>query len=162
PARHPAHAHGLVHRDVKPSNVLLDRRDHVYLADFGLSRRLADQGVGGDHGLSLGTPAYVAPEQVRGEPVDGRADVYALGCLLYECLTGEQPFRRESELAVVYAHLVEVPPKPSARRAELGEGIDRVIERAMAKSPGDRYSTCEELVEAARAELGLSAVTALP
>src|ERR1044071_7193155 len=77
-----AHACGLVHRDVKPSNVLLDEREHVYLTDFGLTRRLADLGIPGEHGLSLGTPAYVAPEQIVGEEVDGRADLYSLACLL--------------------------------------------------------------------------------
>src|SRR5262249_49331660 len=85
-----AHAQGLVHRDVKPSNVLLDQTGHAYLADFGLTRRLDDQSSGapGDE-RSIGTPAYLAPEQLMGRPVDGRADVYSLGCLLYECLTGE-------------------------------------------------------------------------
>ena len=108
-----AHERGLVHRDVKPSNVLLDQNEHVYLADFGLSRRLADRGVPGEAGLSVGTPAYVAPEQIEGRDVDGRADQYALGCLLYECLTGQPPFARESELAVLWAHMQEPPPKAS-------------------------------------------------
>src|SRR5204863_2702948 len=89
-----AHARGLVHRDVKPSNVLLDLNEHVYLADFGLSRRLEDEGALAGAGRSVGTPAYLAPEQIEGQAVDGRADVYALGCLLFECLTGEPPFGR--------------------------------------------------------------------
>ncbi len=88
-----AHRRGLVHRDVKPSNVLLDENEHVYLADFGLSRRLADPGAPGGGRFSVGTPAYAAPEQIEGGAVDGRADVYSLGCLLYECLSGEAPFR---------------------------------------------------------------------
>ena len=79
-----AHAKGLVHRDVKPSNVLLDETDHSYLADFGLTRRLDEQGGRVGDNRSLGTPAYLAPEQIEGGPVDGRADVYSLGCLLYE------------------------------------------------------------------------------
>ena len=83
-----AHAKGLVHRDVKPSNVLLDAGEHVYLADFGLTRRLDEQGGPAGEDRSVGTPAYLAPEQIEGGPVDGRADVYSLGCLLYECLTG--------------------------------------------------------------------------
>src|SRR5262249_57602591 len=82
-----AHEHGLVHRDVKPSNVLVDQREHVYLADFGLSRRLAEPGIATGPGLSLGTPAYAAPEQIEGGDVDGRADVTSLGCVLFECLT---------------------------------------------------------------------------
>jgi len=87
-----AHAKGLVHRDVKPSNVLLDADDHVYVADLGIGRRLEEaQGVGEER--SVGTPAYLAPEELQGLPVDGRADVYSLGCLFFECLTGEPPFR---------------------------------------------------------------------
>ena len=119
-----AHARGLVHRDVKPSNVLLDTgarpdgSDHVYLADFGLTRRVADEAGLGEDGHLLGTIDYVAPEQIVGARVDGRADVYSLGCLLYECLVGEPPFPRDSELAVVFAHLETEPPSPSARAPE--------------------------------------------
>src|SRR5215831_1730431 len=102
-----AHARGLVHRDVKPSNVLLDPHEHVYLADFGLTRRLAEQGLPAGPGLSLGTPAYAAPEQIEAGEVDGRADQYSLACLLYECLSADAPFPRESELAVLWAHLQE-------------------------------------------------------
>src|SRR5262245_44811596 len=100
-----AHERGLVHRDVKPSNVLLDANEHVYLADFGLSRRLTRQVASAPHSLSLGTPAYAAPEQIEGADADGRADVYSLGCVLYECLAGEPPFPRSSQLAVLWAHL---------------------------------------------------------
>src|SRR5262249_34763251 len=105
----------------------------------------------------LGTPDYVAPEQIRGEPVDGRADIYALGCLLYECLTGEPPFRRDSEIGVVFAHLEETPPRPSARSSELGDGTDRVSARALARPPADRYGSGAELAEAARAAFELPA-----
>ncbi len=98
-----AHARGLVHRDVKPSNVLLDEREHAYLADFGLSRYLGDAALPLGPAKSLGTADYVAPEQIRGEEVDGRADVYALGCMLYECLAGEPPFRRGTDAATLYA-----------------------------------------------------------
>jgi DNA-binding beta-propeller fold protein YncE len=143
-----AHARGLVHRDVKPSNVLLDTHEHVYLADFGLSRRLSDQAPGLDTTLSLGTPAYVAPEQIEGDDVDARADVYSLGCLLYECLTGEPPYPRESELAVLWAHLNDPPPAPP--------GLEQVMATALAKEPEQRYPTCGELVEAAREGLGLT------
>ena len=127
-----AHAKGLVHRDVKPSNVLLDAREHVYLADFGLTRRLDEEsGAAGEH-RSVGTPAYLAPEQIEGGPIDGRTDVYTLGCLLFECLTGEAPFVRDSRLAVAWAHLEEPPAQaiadPNSRRR-------RGIRKAMAKDP---------------------------
>jgi YVTN family beta-propeller protein len=145
-----AHAHGLVHRDVKPSNVLLDADEHVYLADFGLSRRLADPGLPAGPGPSLGTPAYVAPEQVSGEGVDGRADVYSLGCVLYECLTGVLPYERDSELAMLFAHLEDEPPVPPEYPA-----LAPVFGTALSKDPDRRYATCAELVEAAGDALGL-------
>ncbi len=118
-----AHARGLVHRDVKPSNVLLDTgarpdgSDHVYLADFGLTKQVSDRTATGDAGPLLGTIDYVAPEQIAGEEIDGRADVYSLGCVLYECLTAQPPFRRDSELAVVFAHLDAEPPALSCTTA---------------------------------------------
>jgi hypothetical protein len=148
-----AHAKGLVHRDVKPSNVLLDASEHVYLADFGLTRRLDEQGPAGE-GRSVGTPAYLAPEQIEGGSIDGRTDVYSLGCLLYECLTGETPFPRGSRLAMAWAHLEEEPPRASKRRPELREAIDPVIRKAMAKEPEDRYTTCAALIDAAEEALG--------
>jgi streptogramin lyase len=150
-----AHSRGLVHRDVKPSNVLLDADEHVYLADFGLTRRLGDQGLGSSDGRSLGTPAYLAPEQIEGAEVDHRADIYSLGCLLYECLTGEAPFERGSRLAVAWAHLEEEPPSLGARNPALPAAIDAVIAKAMAKEPGDRYGSCAELTAAAREALDL-------
>ena len=147
-----AHVRGLVHRDVKPSNVLLDRRGHVYLADFGLSRRLSEQAPGFDAGLSLGTPSYVAPEQIEGKEVDGRADQYSLACLLYECLTGRPPFARTSEAAVLFAHLEEPPPTLPR--------LEGVMRRALAKDPAARYATCAEFVDHARGALGIHARSA--
>jgi streptogramin lyase len=141
-----AHERGLVHRDVKPSNVLLDANEHVYLADFGLSKRLGE-GRAVEPGL-FGTIDYVAPEQIRGEEIDGRADVYALGCLLYECLVGTSPFRRGSDAATLFAHLEEAPPPLP--------GLDDVLSRALAKDPGERQQTCSELVGQAGAALGVA------
>jgi YVTN family beta-propeller protein len=142
-----AHERGLAHRDVKPSNVLLDSREHAYLADFGLTRRHADQDASTAVARSLGTIDYVSPEQIRGGEVDGRADVYSLGCVLYECLAGKPPFRRSTDAAALFAHLEEEPPAPP--------GLDRVIRRALAKQPSERYGTCTELIEDARVALGL-------
>jgi streptogramin lyase len=150
-----AHKNGLVHRDVKPSNVLLDAGEHAYLADFGLTRRLDEAGRSAGEHRSVGTPAYLAPEQIEGGPVDGRTDIYALGCLLYECLTGETPFARSSRLAMAWAHLEEEPPRATERRPELPEAINAVIRKAMAKEPAERYTTCAALIDAAEKGLEL-------
>jgi YVTN family beta-propeller protein len=153
-----AHERGLIHRDVKPGNVLIAERagrEHCYLADFGLTKQTTSiSGLTGT-GELVGTVAYVSPEQIRGEPVDARADVYALACVLYECLAGEAPFARDSEVATLWAHVNEPPPSLSTTRSELGREIDRVLARALAKAPEDRPRTCGELVASARAALGL-------
>jgi len=154
-----AHARGLVHGDVKPSNVLLDLSEHVYLADFGLTRRLDDGAVAGEES-TVGTPAYLAPEQLEGGPVASSTDVYSLGCVLYECLTGEPVFPRSSRLAVAWAHLEEEAPKPSSTRPVLPDAIDAVLGRALAKKPEQRYPTCGALVAAAGQALGLGTTQA--
>jgi tRNA A-37 threonylcarbamoyl transferase component Bud32 len=151
-----AHAAGLVHRDVKPGNILVagaGERERAYVCDFGLARHVSSVGsLTGDRGF-VGTIDYVAPEQIAGSGVDGRADVYALGCVLYECLAGARPFGRESELAVVFAHLNEPPPRLSDRRPDLPRALDDVFARALAKSPDERYATCGELMAAVRGAL---------
>src|ERR687887_688340 len=151
-----AHDRGLIHRDVKPSNVLLTGRpgrEHCYLADFGLSTSASDRSAVADPGQIVGTIDYVAPEQIRDEEVDGRADVYSLSCLLYECLTGDVPFRRPSDVAVIYAHLEESVPRASERAPELAPEVDVVLERGMAKLRDERWQTCGALVESARSAL---------
>jgi YVTN family beta-propeller protein len=151
-----AHERGLVHRDVKPSNVLITGRpgkEHCYLADFGLSTSTSDRSVA-DPGKIVGTIDYVAPEQIRDVEVDGRADVYSLSCLLYECLVGDVPFRRASDVAVIYAHLEEPLPKASERAPTLPAAVDAVLERGTAKVPHERWQTCAALVEAARSAVG--------
>jgi ABC-type branched-subunit amino acid transport system substrate-binding protein/tRNA A-37 threonylcarbamoyl transferase component Bud32 len=160
-----AHARRLVHRDVKPSNMLIapaaghEGADHVYLADFGLTRRLSEQELSAEQGQLMGTVDYVAPEQIRGESVDGRADVYSLGCLLFECLGGEPPFRHKSDVALLFAHLREEPPSLIDLRPELPPEIDSVIAKALAKEPHLRYQTCRQLVEAAREALPAPGLT---
>jgi len=141
-----AHERGLVHRDVKPSNILVGDGDHVYMGDFGLSRRLDADGP--SPGRSLGTIAYVAPEQIRGEQVDRRADCYSLACVLYECLAGRPPFDGRSDAAVLFAHLESEPPTLSE--------LETVLATGLAKAPEDRYPTCTAMVEEARSALGLA------
>src|SRR5437763_900722 len=124
-----AHREGLVHRDVKPANILVTPgggpdADHAYLTDFGITKRPAQGAITTRTGEIMGTVDYVAPEQVEGKPVDFRADVYSLGCVAYQSLTGHVPFERESDLAVLWAHVHEKAPKASARRAELPPGVD--------------------------------------
>jgi len=152
-----AHELGLVHRDVKPSNVLVveDGRQsaiRAYLTDFGLSK-LVVESTGGTVGRPLGSVHYMSPEQIRGERVDRRADVYSLGCLLFECLTGEVPFPGDSEVAVLYAHLESPPPRASDRGPALPPAIDDVLASALAKSPAARPAGALELAAATAAAL---------
>jgi YVTN family beta-propeller protein len=150
-----AHAKGLIHRDVKPANVLLGAHDHAYLTDFGLTKR-PDQTTGlTKTGQFMGSVDYAAPEQFEGKPLDARTDVYSLACVAYECLTGEVPFRRDQEAAVMYAHLREAPPRPSASRPELPPVLDGVISRGMAKRPEDRYRSAGGFATALRSAAGL-------
>jgi ABC-type transport system substrate-binding protein/tRNA A-37 threonylcarbamoyl transferase component Bud32/streptogramin lyase len=151
-----AHAAGLVHRDVKPGNILVAHDaegEHAYVCDFGLARHVSSvSSLTSDRGF-VGTIDYVPPEQIEGGTIDGRADVYSLGCVLYECLAGAGPFDRDSELSVLFAHLNDPPPRLTDLRPELPVAFDSVFETALAKSPGDRYGTCSELVSAGRAAL---------
>jgi serine/threonine-protein kinase len=144
-----AHARGLVHRDVKPANILVADGDRAYLSDFGVVKELSGNGTTRT-GSFIGTIDYCAPEQIEGGDVDGRADVYALACVLYECLTGEPPFRRPSEVAVLNAHLHTPPPKLSRAAPDLPAALEPVVSKALSKSPLDRYATCGELISAAR------------
>jgi ABC-type branched-subunit amino acid transport system substrate-binding protein/streptogramin lyase len=145
-----AHRRGLVHRDVKPGNVLLDEDGHAYLTDFGITKQVG--GASTDTGRVVGTLDYLAPEQIRGDPVDGRADVYALACVLYECLSGAPPFRRETEAETLWAHMQDEPPSLPGH-----PDLDPVLRRALAKDKQARHSTCTELLAAASSALGFEA-----
>lgn len=156
-----AHARGLVHRDVKPGNVLLTRedgRDTAYLTDFGLTRPAALESAHTEVGQFVGTASYTAPEQIAHKPLDSRADVYSLGCLVYECLTGEPPFATDSLMALLWAHVNERRPSVVERRAGLPPDLDRVLNRAMARSPEDRYATCGDFVRDLRAVFALGRI----
>jgi serine/threonine protein kinase len=140
-----AHAAGLTHRDVKPQNILVGAGDHPFLVDFGLTKGLGDTGLT-RAGEFVGTIDYTAPEQIRGQPATGVADVYSLGAVLYECLTGSVPFPRPIDAAVMYAQLSEPPPLVTEERPELPPAIDEVVRRAMAKDPQERHATPSELM----------------
>jgi serine/threonine protein kinase len=145
-----AHTHSLVHRDVKPGNILIEEStDHAYLTDFGVAKQTTARGLTST-GHFLGTVEYAAPEQIEGGTVDARTDVYALGCVLYECLTGAPPFSHGTEHAVLHAHLVDPPPSVTRVRPDLPQGFDGVIATAMAKIAHDRFNSCGELAHAAR------------
>ena len=150
-----AHRRGLVHRDVKPPNVLIAQgeEEHAYLTDFGLSKSAAASGGVTRTGNFVGTPDFAAPEQIRGEHADARADVYALGAVLFHSLTGRVPFPRNSELAKMYAHLNEPAPAASPLAAGIPAGLDVVIGTAMAKAPEERYASAGDLARAALAAL---------
>jgi len=154
-----AHAAGLVHRDVKPANILVDARagrpDHVYLSDFGIAKAAVSMNLTAV-GQALGTPDYMAPEQIEGKAVDGRTDQYALACVTYRLLTQHGPFERESALSVMAAHLYTEPPSLQARRPDLPAAADQVLAKAMAKSPADRYESCGDFAEALRQALDLA------
>jgi hypothetical protein len=150
------HAAGLVHRDVKPANVLLsgaEGGEHAYITDFGVARNVATESGLTQTGRFVGTLDYVAPEQISGDAVDARADVYALGCLFFKLLTGEVPFPKEGEAARLFAHLNDPPPAPSLYVPEVSMALDDVVVRAMSKSPDDRYPSAGDLGRAAQAAL---------
>ncbi|HEX9824850.1 MAG TPA: AAA family ATPase, partial [Actinomycetota bacterium] len=138
---------------MKPANVLLSRAEdgseHAYLGDFGLTKRSFSVSGLTVTGQLLGTFAYMAPEQIRGDRVDARADQYSLGCVLYECLTGETPFRSDLDAGILWGHVYQAPPLPSALRPGLSSGLDAVVTRALAKSPADRFESCVAMIEAA-------------
>jgi serine/threonine protein kinase len=161
-----AHARGLVHRDVKPGNVLVTERpndedaDFCYLMDFGVSTWTASSAATTTAtGQMVGTANYMAPEQIESGGVDGRTDLYSLGCVLYECLTGSAPFSGRSAPAILYGHLHERAPAPSSLHPGLPPGVDAVIDRALRKAPEERYPSCRELSQDLRAALTGSAAT---
>src|SRR5712691_4817986 len=155
-----AHGRGLIHRDIKPANTLIEpglepeTPDYVYLADFGLTKHAHSRSGLTGSGEFVGTIDYMAPEQIEGRDVDARTDIYSLGCVLFQCLTGRPPFKKDTDAAVLWAHMREDPPLLSNLAPELPEGLDDVVAHALAKDPDDRYSSCRELVADLRSEVG--------
>jgi serine/threonine protein kinase len=150
-----AHSQGLLHRDIKPGNIMIAPGDHCFLTDFGLSKNVSSDSIAlTAQGEFVGTIDYTAPELVLGKEADSRLDVYSLGCLFYECLAGAPPFNKERDVEVLYAHIQDPPPKISAVRGDVPPELDGVIAKAMAKKPGDRYATASEFMDHARAVMG--------
>jgi Protein kinase domain len=146
-----AHAKTLVHRDVKPANVLIAEEHgshHAYLTDFGLTKHTASESAMTGTGMVVGTIDYTAPEQIEGAPLDARADIYSLGCVLYEALTGQVPYPRDSNLAKMYAHVSESPPSVGVLAPDIAPEFEVIVNRAMAKDKGDRYLSAGDLGEA--------------
>src|SRR3984885_713270 len=141
-----SHQHGIIHRDVKPANIMISKAGAVKVMDFGIARALADSGNPMTQTAAvIGTAQYLSPEQARGESVDARSDVYSLGCVLYEIVTGEPPFVGDSPVAVAYQHVRQQPVAPSRRNSELSAALDAVVLKAMAKNPDNRYQTAAEM-----------------
>jgi formylglycine-generating enzyme required for sulfatase activity len=158
-----AHGTGIVHRDIKPKNVLLDTQGNPFIADFGLAKLIAGGGLTGSGGRGMiGTPHYMSPEQARGQPVDGRSDLYSLGIVLYEMLTGRVPYEADSTVGIIMKHIGEEIPRVSQTNPDLPVTLDIVLARALAKAPGDRYPKARDLAEAVAQALGASVLTVPP
>lgn len=157
-----AHAAGLIHRDIKPANVLIVEKDtgtdQVYLTDFGLTKHTSSGGGLTATGAFVGTIDYVAPEQIEGKGVDARTDIYALGCLAYECVTGKVPFVKDSDVAVMYAHMMDPRPKATESAPHLSPAVDATLEKAMAVDPAARHQSASEFVTDLGLALGQGAV----
>ncbi|MBD0330279.1 MAG: serine/threonine protein kinase, partial [Thermoleophilia bacterium] len=149
-----AHEVGLIHRDIKPYNILIDgRRDHSFLADFGIAKARGRRGLT-KTGQMPGTPDYISPEQILGRPATERSDVYSFGAVLFECLSGVVPYPKDTDIAVIYAHLSGEIPSVTDHRPELPAAVDAVIAKAMAKEPDDRYPSASELMRDFERALG--------
>lgn len=143
-----AHEHGVIHRDLKPSNVLVDAQGNVFLTDFGIARLLEGNSKFTQTDAIMGTPAYISPEQAQGQRADQRSDIYSLGIILYEMVTGQVPFTADTPLAVIFKHVSEPLPLPSSLKPDIAPDIERLLLKALAKNPHDRFQSVAEFVAA--------------
>ncbi len=157
-----AHSQGVVHRDIKPSNVLIDQRGNTFLTDFGIAKLVAETAQFTASGAIIGTPAYMSPEQGMGKPTDYRCDIYSLGVVLYELVTGRVPFEAETPLAVLLKHVTDPLPLPRQIRPDLPEAVERVILKAMAKEPADRFQSAQEMIDALAEAVAASPTEIVP
>lgn len=146
-----AHTKGIVHRDIKPSNILFDNRGTPYISDFGIAKLSQAQAGNVTGSAIIGTPAYMAPEQAQGDSIDGRADIYALGIILYEMVTGRQPYEADTPMAVALKHITDPVPHILSANPKLPPGMDMIIQRAMAKNRDDRFASSKEMIDALHA-----------
>jgi eukaryotic-like serine/threonine-protein kinase len=160
-----AHAQGVIHRDIKPGNIMLDENGRVKVTDFGIARVTSTADTIAQTAAVLGTASYLSPEQAQGQPVDGRSDLYSLGCVLFEMVTGRAPFLGDSPVAVASKHVLEQPTPPSRLNPDVSPDLDAVILRALAKNPANRYQTAEEFredLERVRRGMPVNATPLLP
>ncbi len=148
-----AHRRGIIHRDLKPQNILLDEEGNTFLTDFGIAKLINDTTSLTNPNLTIGTPAYMSPEQCEGRPLDQRADVYALGILMFELLAGQVPFNADTPLSVMYMHIHTPPPSLRKLRAGVPPGLETVLNKALAKNPDDRFSSAGDFAVAFRTVL---------
>lgn len=161
PALDEAHSKGIVHRDIKPSNILFDKRGNPFISDFGIAKLTQAQTGNVTGSAIIGTPAYMAPEQAQGTEVDGRADIYALGIILFEMLTGKQPYEADTPMAVAIKHITDPVPQIRQTNPKLPEGMETIIQKAMAKDRNERFATALDMTNALR-EVARGTTTRLP
>src|SRR5690606_15877561 len=151
-----AHSKGIIHRDLKPANVLFSSTGDAYLTDFGLAKWVEGTSALTQSGKIVGTPAYMAPEQLRGDPIDQRADIYSMGIILYQMVTGELPFDSDSGyvVSIIYQHLEKSPPLPHLINPQVHPAVEAVIMRALAKDPAQRYQHILHMVDELDMALG--------